>query len=83
MTEVVATVPNDADDDETWINVAIATCPAGKVAVSGGYDHFVPSLGEVYASFRYEDPDDEITGSSWIVAGVNWADPTPRTPRAT
>ena len=24
---------------------------------------------------RYEDPDDDIDGSSWIVAGVNWADP--------
>jgi hypothetical protein len=32
-------------------------------------------VGEVYASRRYEDPDDDIPGSSWIVAGVNWADP--------
>ena len=26
------TVPNDADDDDTWINVAVATCPAGQIA---------------------------------------------------
>ena len=81
--EVVQTVANDADDEDTWNTVAVATCPDGQIAISGGYDHFVSSLGEVYSSTRYEDPDDDIDGSSWIVEGVNWADPEADEPEGT
>ena len=66
---IEVTVPNDANDDETWINVAVATCPDGKVVASGGFVQDVQSLGEVFASFA--DHEDE----SFVVAGVNWADP--------
>ena len=67
-------MPNDADDDETWINVGGRHLPGRPSSpVSGGFDHDVPSLGEVYRSFA-ADPDDG-TAASWVVTGVNWAEP--------
>lgn len=68
--EVVNTVVNNADDEETWIAVAVATCPDGQAPVSGGFVHGVQSLGEIFVS--YVDAD---APTSWTVAGVNWADP--------
>lgn len=69
ISEVVDTVPNDADDEATVNAVAIATCADGQRIASGGYFHEVLSLGEVYGNVPSED------GSSWIVVAYNWADP--------
>ncbi len=64
-----ARVPNNADDEDTWINGAAAVCPDGKKIVSGGYVHSTGSLGEMFINAP------EIDGLSWVVAGVNWANP--------
>lgn len=69
--EVVDVVENNANDN-SWVAAAVATCPDGQIALSGGYEHGVTSLGEVFANLRIDDFDD-IEGSSWVVAGVNWA----------
>jgi hypothetical protein len=65
--EVSDVVPNNADNDDEWINFAVATCPDGTRVVSGAFTQDVESLGEVFVNV----PDEE--GTSWIVYGANWA----------
>jgi len=62
-------VANGTSDDE-WIAGAVAVCPDGQAATGGGFVQDVPSLGEVF----YNAPDAEDPGT-WLVIGVNWADP--------
>lgn len=69
LEEVSDVVPNNADDDDEWINVAVATCPDGKRVISGAFIQDVQSLGEVFVNAPDED------GNGWIVIGANWADP--------
>lgn len=68
--EIVNTVENNADSEETWIAVAVATCPDGQAPLSGGYRHVVQALGEVF--WNFVDPQ---APTSWTVAAVNWAEP--------
>jgi hypothetical protein len=70
VTRVVGeAVPNGSSDEE-WLARAITTCPNGQRIVSGGFVQQVASLGEVYVNAPSND------NTSWIVEGVNWADPT-------
>jgi len=62
-------VPNGSSDEE-WLATAVTTCPNGQRIVSGGFVQQVASLGEVYVNAPSND------NTSWIVQGVNWADPT-------
>ena len=77
ITEVVDTVINNADDDETWIATAVATCPAGHTLISGGFVQDVQEFGEVFVRSRGRDPDDETTSRG------SWSAPTGPTRRTT
>ena len=48
--EITLTVPNDADDEETVINQAVAVCPDGKRVISGGYMHDTAALAEIFSN---------------------------------
>ena len=70
VTRVVGeAVPNGSSDEE-WLATAVTTCPNGQRIVSGGFVQDVASFGEVYVNAPSND------NTSWIVQGVNWADPT-------
>ena len=54
---------SEVNDDVKWVRTGqTALDQRGRATITATAD-------------RYEDPDDDITGSSWLVAGVNWADP--------
>ncbi len=70
VTRVVGEPEPNGSSDEEWLATAVTTCPNGQRVVSGGFVQDVASFGEVYVNA----PSDDNT--SWIVQGVNWADPT-------
>ena len=69
LVEYTEATPNSAAIEEEWVTGVAATCDDGERAISGGYEHDLQSLGEIFWS--YLDGDTE----SWVIAGANWADP--------
>ena len=69
VTRVVGEPEPNGSSDEEWLATAVTTCPNGQRIVSGGFVQDVASFGEVYVNAPSND------NTSWIVQGVNWADP--------